>query len=90
MRILVAEDDPVTRWLLKISLERWQYKAVLVTDGAKALEILLSEDAPSLAILDRILPSVECIESAANCANVGRDPIPVPCYKPRSCAAKIC
>jgi diguanylate cyclase (GGDEF)-like protein len=62
MKILVAEDDPVTRRLLKLSLGRWQYEVALVTDGTQALEILLGEDAPRLAILDWVMPGVEGIE----------------------------
>lgn len=62
MRILVAEDDPITRRLLKISLERWRYEPLLVTDGAEALEILLGEDPPPMAILDWMMPGVEGTE----------------------------
>ncbi len=62
MRILVAEDDPVTSRLLKGSLERWEYEVVQVTDGTKALGILLAENAPHLAILDWMMPGVEGVE----------------------------
>ncbi len=62
MRILVAEDDPVTRRLLKLSLERWHYEVRQVADGTQALEILLAADAPRLAILDWVMPGMEGVE----------------------------
>lgn len=62
MKILVAEDDPVTRHLLKTSLERWQYEVILATDGTQAIEIIFREDAPKLAILDWMMPGMDGIE----------------------------
>jgi len=62
MKILVAEDDSVTRQLLKISLERWQYEVSLATDGTQAMEILIGENAPQLAILDWVMPGTDGID----------------------------
>jgi diguanylate cyclase (GGDEF)-like protein len=62
MKILVAEDDSVTRHLLKISLERWQYEVVLATDGTQAMEILFGKDAPKLAILDWVMPGIDGVD----------------------------
>jgi DNA-binding response OmpR family regulator len=62
MKILVAEDDSVTRHLLKISLERWQYEVILATDGTQAMEILLRKDTPKLAILDWLMPGMDGVE----------------------------
>jgi two-component system cell cycle response regulator len=62
MKILVAEDDPVTRRLLRISLERWSYEVIAVDDGTKAWDALLREGAPKLAILDWLMPGADGIE----------------------------
>lgn len=62
MRILVAEDDLVTRRLLKVSLERWGYEVVLVSNGSDALQVLLGESAPKLAILDWVMPGADGVE----------------------------
>ena len=38
MRILIAEDDPVSRRLLETTLLKWRYEVVVTTDGQAALE----------------------------------------------------
>ena len=58
MRILIAEDDPVSRRLLEATLVRWDYEVVVANDGAAALEALQSDDAPTLALLDLVMPGL--------------------------------
>jgi len=58
-RILIAEDDPVSLRVLQAFLSKWKYQVVVATDGLEALRILESEDAPSLAILDWMMPGME-------------------------------
>ncbi|HXX20334.1 MAG TPA: diguanylate cyclase [Candidatus Acidoferrum sp.] len=58
-RILIAEDDPVLRRMLEAMLVKAGYDVVTVADGKQALHILESEDAPSLAILDWVMPGME-------------------------------
>jgi DNA-binding response OmpR family regulator len=62
LKILVAEDDAVTRHLLKISLERWNYEVVLAKDGTQAMEIIRGQDVPQLAILDWMMPGSDGVE----------------------------
>lgn len=62
MRILVAEDDPVSRRVLETSLQKWGYDVVSVGDGAAAWAVLTSEAAPRLAILDWMMPEVDGVE----------------------------
>jgi DNA-binding response OmpR family regulator len=62
MRILIAEDDPETSRLLKALLGKWGYEVVLTRDGAEAWEALQAEDAPSIAILDVMMPYLSGIE----------------------------
>ncbi|MBT4139255.1 MAG: response regulator, partial [Candidatus Latescibacteria bacterium] len=56
MKILIAEDDPVNRHILHTNLIKWEHEVVVTTDGAEAWEIFQKEDAPSLAILDWMMP----------------------------------
>ena len=58
-RILIAEDDPVSRRILQAFLERWGYEVTVATDGAHALQILEAEASPSLAILDWMMPGMD-------------------------------
>jgi two-component system cell cycle response regulator len=59
MKILIAEDDPISRRVLEAALSKWGYEVVLAGDGAEALRILQEEDAPKLAILDWIMPGLD-------------------------------
>lgn len=59
MRILIAEDDPVSRRLLEALLTKWDYEVIVTTDGKQAWEVLQQEDAPKLAILDWMMPELD-------------------------------
>jgi diguanylate cyclase (GGDEF)-like protein len=59
MRILVAEDDAVSRLLLEKTLERAGYEVIAVEDGACAREVLCGSDAPRLALLDWVMPGLD-------------------------------
>ena len=58
-RVLVAEDDPMLRAILKSWLESWGYQITLAEDGAKALRMLDAEPAPQLLILDWMMPILD-------------------------------
>jgi two-component system cell cycle response regulator len=59
MKVLIADDEAVTRRLLEASLRRWGYDVVVATNGLEAAQILLSPDAPKLAILDWMMPGMD-------------------------------
>ena len=61
-RILIAEDHYVSRHLLERNLTNWGFSVVTAEDGAKAAEILERDDAPSLAILDWMMPKMDGAE----------------------------
>jgi diguanylate cyclase (GGDEF)-like protein len=56
MRILIAEDDAMSRLMLTRALERSGYEVVNVENGLRALEELELEDPPRLALLDWMMP----------------------------------
>jgi len=56
-KILVADDSPNIREILKISLESDGYTVVLAEDGESALSVVASEK-PDLLIMDVMMPKV--------------------------------
>jgi DNA-binding response OmpR family regulator len=62
MKILIAEDDPVSRMLLKTHLETWGHEPVTTVDGTEAWRVLQAGDAPTLAILDWMMPGLDGLE----------------------------
>ncbi|MBA3711696.1 MAG: diguanylate cyclase [Pyrinomonadaceae bacterium] len=62
MKILIAEDDPVSRRVLETTLIRWGHEVVVTIDGAQALAMLKKKDAPPLAILDWMMPGMDGVE----------------------------
>jgi len=62
MRVLIAEDDPISRRLLEASLRRSGYDVVSTEDGAQAWEALQVDDAPRLAVLDWMMPIIDGAE----------------------------
>jgi len=62
MRILIADDDPVSRRVLEGALVRLGYEVTACANGAEALEKLLAPDGPRLAILDWMMPSVDGLD----------------------------
>jgi DNA-binding response OmpR family regulator len=62
MRILIAEDDPVSRRLLQAALEKWGYEVLVTTNGTDAWKALQDPTAPSLLTLDWQMPGMDGIE----------------------------
>lgn len=62
MRVLIAEDDPVSRRILETLLRRWGYDVTSTVDGQAAWDVLQEPDAPSLAILDIMMPGIDGLE----------------------------
>jgi two-component system cell cycle response regulator len=60
--VLIADDEPVSRRLLQATLQRWGYDVEVAHDGQEALESLLRDTAPRLAVLDCIMPRVDGLE----------------------------
>ncbi len=62
MRILIAEDDVVSRAVLERALHCWKYEVVVACGGSAAWDALRSDDAPKVAILDWMMPEIDGIE----------------------------
>jgi diguanylate cyclase (GGDEF)-like protein len=61
-RILIAEDDPVSRRVLEVFLAKRGYDVAIATNGLDALEILQTQDTRRLAVLDWMMPEMEGIQ----------------------------
>jgi CheY-like chemotaxis protein len=67
LRILVAEDDPVSRRLLESLLLKWGHRVVVTANGNEAWQILSAEHPPSFLILDWMMPAWTAATSASAC-----------------------
>jgi len=59
VRVLIADDDPVSRLMLQATLRKWGHDAVVACDGREALSILEQDLSPELAILDWMMPEID-------------------------------
>jgi signal transduction histidine kinase len=60
MRILIAEDDPISRRLLEATVKKWGYEVVVCVDGRQALsQLQVPSSPPDMAILDWMMPEID-------------------------------
>jgi DNA-binding response OmpR family regulator len=71
-RILVAEDDAVSRELICARLAKWGYEVIATQSGTEAMTALRRDDAPSLAILDWMMPGMDGLEICRRIREVDR------------------
>lgn len=62
MKILIAEDNEVSRVILSRTLTAWGHELVITQNGEEAWAKLESDDAPRLAILDWMMPGMDGTE----------------------------
>jgi two-component system, cell cycle response regulator len=62
VKILIADDDPVSRRLLSGTLAQFGHEVVAVEDGHGAAATLLEQDGPRLAILDWEMPGLDGLQ----------------------------
>jgi phosphoserine phosphatase RsbU/P len=77
MRVLIAEDDPVSRLLLQATLNKWGYEVLVCVDGLEAWQRLQNADTPELAILDWMMPGMDGVEI---CRRLRNSPQAKPIY----------
>jgi len=66
MKILIAEDDPISRRLLEYFLHNWGYDVLVTSDGVKAWEAMQEPESPSLVISDWMMPNMDGLELCCN------------------------
>ena len=57
-KVLIVDDDAHIAELIKLYLEKEEYQTVVASNGAKALQ-LFKEEAPSIVILDVMMPEMD-------------------------------
>jgi diguanylate cyclase (GGDEF)-like protein len=62
MKVLVADDEVISRRLIESSLHRWGYEVVIAKDGLEALRVLMSPNPPQLAVLDWMMPGLDGVQ----------------------------
>jgi two-component system, cell cycle response regulator len=62
MKILVADDDPISRKVIESCLSDAGYDVTVAVDGAEALEMISKPDSPRLLVLDRTMPHVDGVD----------------------------
>lgn len=58
-RILVADDDEVSRDMLCAALNGWGYETIAVDNGEAAAQILSAGQPPRIAVIDWMMPGVK-------------------------------
>ncbi|MBI5155039.1 PAS domain S-box protein [Candidatus Poribacteria bacterium] len=71
-RILVAEDDPVSRRVLTKYLDKWGFDYRAAGNGAEAWRILQADPSITLLITDWMMPEVDGPELVRNARGSGR------------------
>lgn len=59
MKILIADDDAPSSFILKSLLTSWGYEVRTASDGTEAWSILCEPDHPHLLLLDWMMPGIE-------------------------------
>jgi CheY-like chemotaxis protein len=62
MRILIADDDPVSRLMLSALLKKVGYEIEEAVNGTEAWKAMQRPDAPKLAIIDWVMPEMDGLE----------------------------
>jgi DNA-binding response OmpR family regulator len=73
-KILVVDDDPVTRSVVKRFLEQSSYQVEIMEDSQLALEYLVSPSAPHIAVIDWMMPGLSGLEL---CAKLRQHKLPI-------------
>lgn len=73
MKVLVAEDDPVSAKILSASLARAGFECIVVEDGQGAWEVAGGADAPQIVLLDWMMPGLDGLEVCERIRALRRD-----------------
>ncbi|KKG18264.1 hypothetical protein EO98_01810 [Methanosarcina sp. 2.H.T.1A.6] len=71
MKVLIAEDEPISNLWLKNMLTRYGYEVISTRNGCEAWEVLKGCDPPGVVILDWEMPKMKGIEV---CEKIRKDP----------------
>lgn len=72
MKILLADDDQISRKIISGFLTRFGYQVQVVGDGAEAWDVLQRQDPPQLAIFDWMMPRMSGLEVSSKVRGLNR------------------
>lgn len=73
LKILLADDDRVTRRLIQSQLQKWGYEVDVAENGERAWEILASPGGPRLAVLDWMMPLMDGAQVCSRLRTAGTE-----------------
>jgi two-component system cell cycle response regulator len=73
MKIIIVEDEPISRRILENFLIECGYEVLSASDGMGALEIIQSPDAPRLVISDWMMPNMNGVELCEKIRGMEKD-----------------
>jgi two-component system cell cycle response regulator len=73
VKVLVAEDEPVSRLRLQAFLSKWGYSVLVASDGSEAVR-LFEREHPKLVILDRMMPHLDGLDVCRAIRRRGAEP----------------
>jgi two-component system cell cycle response regulator len=59
VKILIADDDTVSRRMMERALQQCGYEVITASNGREAVEILSEADGPRLALIDWVMPEID-------------------------------
>lgn len=62
MKVLLVDDSPLYRHMIKGYLDEWGFEVVTLNDGAEAWSLLQEPDSPKLVLLDWVMPRMDGLE----------------------------
>jgi diguanylate cyclase (GGDEF)-like protein len=74
MKVLIADDSILSRHLLEATLRKWNYEVMVACDGKEAWEMLDRPDAPTLAVLDWVMPGLSGLDICRLVRKANREP----------------
>ena len=74
MKILIADDDVISRCLVQKTLDREGYEVLVVENGSSAAECLSSDEGPRLALLDWVMPGLDGLSVCRQIRSVSNHP----------------
>ncbi|MDD3271585.1 MAG: response regulator, partial [Syntrophomonadaceae bacterium] len=66
MKVLIADDDALSRKILEDCLSEWGYDILMAHNGNEAWDILEKIDRPNMAVLDWMMPGMDGVEICRN------------------------
>ncbi|MBI5531687.1 MAG: diguanylate cyclase [Deltaproteobacteria bacterium] len=74
MRVLIADDEPLSSLILEHALVEWGYEVISARDGDEAWSVLQGSEPPRMAVLDWMMPGRDGLNIIRGLRDPPRDP----------------